>query len=544
MKNRGFSLSIAKIPVNEAARLEDLGRLAVLDTPPDSLYGDLTRIAAKAIGAPIAAITLVDRKRVWFKDVRGIDIIEVPRDASFCSHAILQDDMLVVEDMHLDPRFHANPYVTGAPQIRFYAGVPLVTARGFKVGTFCVMDFAARLLAPQDAETLRALARQVATHFERSVVDSELRLAASRIGTLINESSMGILSEDENGRIAAVNHGYCRIFGLKNGPASMLGRTGGPAAEEFKSLFVRPTEIERRVAQILACREVVVGEELRTVDGRTLERDYLPIFVGTVYKGHLWVLRDVTEKKDAERIIESQKVQIAATAKLSALGEMAGGIAHEINNPLAIIQGRSQHLRSLAKRDRLDKEAVLVAANAIDTTTERLAKIVHGLRSFAKDGDLDPCESLQVARLFGDTLAFCAERFRNSDVRLDVDTGPAGLALWCRPVPLSQVLLNLLNNAFDAASELTERWVRLEVRDAGDTVTIAVTDSGGGIPRAVRDAMMRPFFTTKGVGKGTGLGLSVSKGIVESHGGSLELDETCTHTRFVVTLPKLAKGAP
>jgi signal transduction histidine kinase len=112
------------------------------------------------------------------------------------------------------------------------------------------------------------------------------------------------------------------------------------------------------------------------------------------------------------------------------------------------------------------------------------------------------------------------------------------LRIDCRPTEISQVLLNLLNNAVDAVQPLAEKWVELQVRSAGKDVEISVMDSGKGIPEKIRDKVGQPFFTTKVVGHGTGLGLSISRGIVEAHGGHLNLDTQCEHTRFVVTLPK------
>jgi signal transduction histidine kinase len=110
--------------------------------------------------------------------------------------------------------------------------------------------------------------------------------------------------------------------------------------------------------------------------------------------------------------------------------------------------------------------------------------------------------------------------------------------LECRPTQITQVLLNLLNNARDAAEESEERWVQLDVTELADWIRISVTDSGKGIPVEIREKIMSPFFTTKAVGKGTGLGLSITKSIVDSHRGTLILDEESVQTRFVIELPK------
>jgi signal transduction histidine kinase len=122
-------------------------------------------------------------------------------------------------------------------------------------------------------------------------------------------------------------------------------------------------------------------------------------------------------------------------------------------------------------------------------------------------------------------------------VKLTVKTLP-GVVLLCRPTQISQVILNLLNNAFDAVKALNEKWVLLEVACLGtDWIQIRVTDSGAGIAESLATKIMEPFFTTKEIGKGTGLGLSISKGIVETHGGRFFLDRSFTHTSFVIEFP-------
>ena len=156
----------APLPSNEADRLNALQQYEILDTPNEDTFDDLTRLAAHICRTPTALITLVDTSRQWFKSKVGMDALETPRDIAFCAHAILEPDLLVVNDASLDARFADNPLVTTEPKIRFYAGAPLITPDGLRLGTLCVIDYMPRDFGLQQQEALQILARQVMTQME------------------------------------------------------------------------------------------------------------------------------------------------------------------------------------------------------------------------------------------------------------------------------------------------------------------------------------------------------------------------------------------
>jgi len=143
---------------DENARLEVLRALDILDTPPEERFDRLTRLARRVFGVPISTVTMVDSNRQWFKSCGGVDVRETPREISFCAHAILYDDLFVVENAAKDERFKDNPFVTEHPKIRFYAGCPLVV-NGYRIGTICVIDMKPRVFTDEDGQLLRDLAR-------------------------------------------------------------------------------------------------------------------------------------------------------------------------------------------------------------------------------------------------------------------------------------------------------------------------------------------------------------------------------------------------
>ncbi len=165
----------------EEARLNVLTAYDQLDTPAERDFDDIVRLAAKVSGKDIALMVLLDRDRQWFKAKVGLNVCETPRDQAFCHHAILQSKPLVVEDASQDPRFATNPLVTGAPFIRFYAGVQLITPSGYPIGTLCVIDSKPGTISADCLETLQSLARQVVSNLELRRISRDLAMTLSKL---------------------------------------------------------------------------------------------------------------------------------------------------------------------------------------------------------------------------------------------------------------------------------------------------------------------------------------------------------------------------
>lgn len=162
---------------DEARRLRALHSYAVLDTEAEQAYDDLTALAAQVLGVPVALVSLIDHDRQWFKSRVGLDVSETPRSQAFCDHAIRAQEVMVVPDAALDPRFADNPLVTGGPQIRFYAGAPLVNPEGQALGTLCIIDRQPRAFGAHQCATLAMLARQVMAQLELRKRNAALSVA-------------------------------------------------------------------------------------------------------------------------------------------------------------------------------------------------------------------------------------------------------------------------------------------------------------------------------------------------------------------------------
>ncbi|MBC7385395.1 MAG: PAS domain-containing protein [Cryobacterium sp.] len=235
-----------------------------------------------------------------------------------------------------------------------------------------------------------------------------------------------------------------------------------------------------------------------------------------------------------QRNKKSAEAAMLQSSKMASLGQMAAGVAHEVNNPITIIHGTAGLLRRAIDTNQMDPVKLSSGLERIERTAMRISRIVRGLRMFTRSGQNDPMTMSQLDQIFEETLDLCRERFKDHRIDLKISPIPS-VSLKCRPTQISQVFLNLLNNAFDAVVTLEDRWVEIDFTHAGaETLVVTITDSGKGISRDIQKRLMEPFFTTKEPGKGTGLGLPISRRIMEEHRGRLSFDADFEHTRFVV----------
>lgn len=254
------------------------------------------------------------------------------------------------------------------------------------------------------------------------------------------------------------------------------------------------------------------------------------------------VEQQVARQHAIKRAREQEAVLLHAS-KMATLGELAAGVAHEINNPLSAISVTAEVLRRMNTSGAAGHEAVVAHANRITSCTSHIATIVSDLQKFSRDAARDPMSENRLADIVASTLHLCGAKFMNKRIELKVDDIPQEWVVTCRAPQVSQVLLNLINNAYDAVSHCEKPWVRVSVADEGDSFSLSVSDSGPGVPQEVQEKMMQAFYTTKPPGKGTGLGLSISRSLMQAHGGDLVFNEGSQHTTFTARLPKGVGGA-
>jgi len=404
----------APFPPDENDRVSALYEMKILDTPPEERFDRLSRLASTMFGVPIAYVALLERDRQWFKSSCGLGgLTETPRETSLCSHTVLSEEPIICPDTMDEPRFCDNPYVLGAPNLRFYMGHPLTSPDGYRVGTFCVADVSPRPVTEAEVSAFRDLAR--AAESELNLVDSvalqrDLRLGKEKL-------------REAYGELAAVH----------------------------------------------------------------------------------------------EALRESQ-LQLVQSSKMAAIGQLAGGVAHELNTPLAsILMGLDSTLKCLPDRP----ERAVTRLERARHSVMQMKEIVSKLLFYSRDS-VDRIEETDLNAVVHDTLQLVGHQLRldGVDVELDLHELPILLA---NSNQLQQVVTNLLMNARDAILMSPDAPRRIQVRSRvqPDTVVVCVQDWGPGVSEELQQRIFEPFFTTKDVGSGTGLGLSISQQLVRAHRGDL-----------------------
>lgn len=520
------------VPENEHSRLLALQSYDILDSGVELRYDDITMLASRICNTPIAVISLIDERRQWFKSKVGMDGSETARELAFCAHAILSpDQVLTVSDARTDARFASNPFVTGDPHIRFYAGAPLVSADGYALGTLCVVDNKPRELQQEQKEALQALSRQVMALLEERRTAAALRgamQALTRSESLFREAyenaPIGIALVSTAGEWLRVNQSLCDMLGYA---AQELTRT------TFQAL-THPEDLETDLRQV----QQVLTREIRSYQ---MEKRYLhkaghtvwaQLSVSMVWDGprplyFISQVQDISERKSIERgkaeflTMVSHELRTPVTALRGALGILAAGAAGEL-------PPKAQALTALADRnaDRLHR----LVNDILD-----IEKIESGAFAYRRtDVDLNQL----VAQAAIDLKPYADQYQVQIDVRSDLPRA----YVHADADRLMQVLANLISNAVKYSPSRGK--IDMQVSRTQQRIRVSITDRGEGIPEAFRAHIFEKFaqanWTATNPRGGSGLGLNISRAIIDHHGGELAFQtELGVGSTFYFELPVL-----
>lgn len=239
----------------------------------------------------------------------------------------------------------------------------------------------------------------------------------------------------------------------------------------------------------------------------------------------------------SENSLIEERARAANASKMAALGSMAGAIAHEINSPLFLINAHSFRLQQSLQKDPVPLEDLIRYSAGIQETCERISSIIRSLTTFSRSSENDPMILVKPSEIIADVMMICHHRYYQGNIPIEQEIPEDLPEIMCRPVEIAQILINLLNNAYDAVSSLEAPAVRLKVKNSNDWMQFLVEDNGAGIPDEKRARIFENFYTTKSPGKGTGLGLSISKRIADAHHGRLTFTSSPGETSFRLELP-------
>lgn len=389
--------------------------------------------------------------------------------------------------------------------------------------------------------TLREIDKR-SIEFER-VTQAKLNLAVERQAEaeiyaryILESIQQGVWGLNLAGEVTFINGAAIRILGYSTA-REVLGQPihklvqhtqvdGSPYPRERSPIY--DSFINKKIHH-------VEGEVFWRKNGTSFPVNYFsaPIFVSGQCVGSVVSFEDLTEYVAMQADIENKRRQAIQNSKLTALGELAAGIAHEINNPLTIISS----VAGLLPKCLNDPEKLKSRAESIEKSCTRIAKIVSGLKKFSRSGDSLEMKPHKFADIGKEVLVLSELKTKRENTAITFSCNTEA-EIFCNDVEIEQVLINLINNAVDAIRDKAERWIKIAAREENGSVVVSVTDSGNGIPEKVQKRLFEPFFTTKEVGKGTGLGLSISRGILEDHKATIQILNDSPHTCFEIRFPK------
>lgn len=353
---------VPTLPDNERERLDALYSYGILDTDAESDFDELVKLASHICDTPISLITLIDHDRQWFKAKTGMDGEGTSREVAFCAHAIHQDDLMVVDDALLDPRFVDNPLVTGSPDIRFYAGMPLTTPTGFKLGTLCVIDTKPHHLSPIQREAMEILGKQAMKLMELrrrneemkrlaelhkrllSIIGHDLRGPTASIHNMLEVAMDGDLPLDEFKELLpdlqrSVDSSILLLNNLLEWASSQLsGRKVGK----------KPIPLKKQVDQIIDTYRSVFHEKGNEIENRLTETQ---IALGDRHMTE-FILRNLL--MNANKFMDSSTVSVSAEVKgdrlVISVSDRGPGIAPAVLQKLFSWESRTTTVGSAGER--------------------------------------------------------------------------------------------------------------------------------------------------------------------------------------------------
>lgn len=315
---------------------------------------------------------------------------------------------------------------------------------------------------------------------------------------------------------------------------------GGSKGKSLDDIFEEvPLELRKTLDQAIdGVKSKYEGHlKVRDQDEKFYSLKFSPYVNKGKKSGIVVHLEDRNDHFKLREELEAEKLRSIQTSKMASIGEVSGSIAHEINNPLTIINGYLQQMELFQEEGTLTEDKLRTLLGKTQNTVMRVSKIVSGLKNFSRDGNLDEPNLISFKTIIETTLTLCSHKIQSSGTNLEI-IGDSSVEFICQEIQLSQVLVNLISNSCDEIGGQDDPWIKIYLEDLGERLKIRIVDSGPGIPNHIVEKLFTPYFTSKEKGKGTGLGMCISMNIVKAHKGKLSYEKFNGNTSFLIDIPK------